>query len=213
MFVRRTRVESSPDKLEQMIRNCEQLLLPEIKQEMGFRGAVLLANSLTGAAQSVTLWENEAAERGSRVAGERLRAQAVQDSGARVVDVESYEEVVHQRRNADQPLAAASFIRFNSLQAAPDKLEDGIRFVREQVVPLLQQQSGFLAVIMGVNRESGRVYVTTSWETAAARQASDMALRDQRRTAGELMGGNQVSVEEYEVVFIELAEPVAATPT
>src|SRR6266513_213564 len=112
MFVRRTRVEGSPDKLEQTIRNYEQQLLPEIKQEMGLRGAVLLANRLTGAAQSVTLWENEAAERSSRVAGEKLRGQAVQSSGVRVVDVESYEEVVHVRREADQPLAAASFVRF-----------------------------------------------------------------------------------------------------
>jgi len=36
-------------------------------------------------------------------------------------------------------------------------------------------------------------------------------VRDQRRQAGELMGGIQVSVDEYEVVFIEVAETVGAT--
>jgi heme-degrading monooxygenase HmoA len=210
MFVRRTRVEGSPEKLEQTIQTYQQQLLPVMKQEAGFRGAVLLANRATGAAQSVTLWESEEAERASRPTGERLRAQSVQSSGGRVLDVESYDEVLRELGDAAQP-GKASFIRFNSMQAAPDKLEDGIRFVREQVVPLLKQQAGLQAVMMGVNRENGRAYVTSFWKSAEARQASDAAVRDQRRQAGELMGGIQVTVDEYEVVFIEIAETVGAT--
>jgi heme-degrading monooxygenase HmoA len=212
MFVRRTRVEGSPEKLEQTIQNYQQQLLPVVKQEAGFRGAVLLANRATGAAQSVTLWESEEAERASRPTGDKLRAQAMQSSGGRVLDVETYEEVVRERSDPAQP-GMASFMRINSLKAAPDKLDDGIRFVREQVVPLLKQQAGFIAAMMGVNRENGRAYMTSAWETAAARQASDSAIRDQRRQAGELMGGIQVSVDEYEVVFIEIAGTVGATRT
>jgi heme-degrading monooxygenase HmoA len=210
MFVRRTRVEGAPEKLEQTIQTYPQQLLPVMKLEPGFRGAVLLANQATGATQSVTLWESEEAERASRPTGEKLRAQAVQSSGGRVLDVESYEEVVSELSDAAQP-GMASFMRVNSLQAAPDKLEDGIRFVREQVAPMLKQQAGFLAVRMGVNRENGRAYVTSAWESADTRQASDTAVRAQRSQAGELMGGIQVSVDEYEVVFIELAETVGAT--
>ncbi len=210
MFVRRTRVEGSPEKLEQTIQNYQQQPLPVMKQEDGFRGAVLLANRATGAAQSVTLWESEEGERASRPTGERLRAQSVQSSGGRVLDVESYEEVLQELGDAAQP-GMASFMRVNSMQAAPEKLDDGIRFVREQVVPLLKEQAGFLAAMMGVNRENGRAYVTSAWDSAAARQASDAAIRDQRRQAGELMGGIQVSVDEYEVVFIEITETVGAT--
>ncbi|MDQ6670215.1 MAG: hypothetical protein M3069_05615 [Chloroflexota bacterium] len=210
--MRRTRVEGSPEKLEQTIKNYQQQVLPIMKQEAGFRGAVLFANRTTGAGQSVTLWEGEEAERASRTAGERLRAQAIQSSGARVLDVESYEEVLQELGGATQP-GTASFMRYNSMQAAPDKLEDGIRFVREHVVPLLKQQAGFQAVMMGVNRENGRAYVTSAWESTAARQASDAAIRDQRRQAGEVMGGVPVSVDEYEVVFIEMTARVAATPT
>ena len=83
--------------------------------------------------------------------------------------------------------------------------------MREQVVPLLKQQAGFLAVMMGINRENGRAYVTSAWESADARQASEAAVRAQRGQAGQLMGGGQVSVDEYEVVFIEMAETVGAT--
>jgi len=113
-----------------------------------------------------------------------LRAQAVQSSAGRVLDVESYEEVLQERSDTAQS-GMASFIRFNSMQAAPDKLEDGIRFVREQVVPLLKQQTGFRAAMMGVNRDNGRAYVTSAWKarqrgkrvtlvcvTSAARRAS-----------------------------------------
>jgi heme-degrading monooxygenase HmoA len=212
MFVRRTRVEGSPDKLEQTVQNYQLQLLPAMKQEAGFRGAVLLANRATGAAQSVTLWENEQAERASRVTGEKLRAQAVQSSGGRVLDVESYEEVLNERSDI-APSGTASFARVNSMQAATDKLEDGIRFVREQVAPLLKRQDGFLAVMMGVNRENGRAYVTSHWKSAEARQASDAAVRAQRGQASQLMGAGQVNVDEYEVVFIELAATVGATRT
>jgi len=210
MFVRWTRVEGSPEKLEQTIQTYQQQLLPIMKQEAGFRGAVLLANRATGAAQSVTLWDSEETERASRPTGEKLRAQAVESSAGRVLDVESYEEVLQERSDTAQP-GMASFIRFNSMQAASDKLDDGIRFVREHVVPLLKQQTGFQALMMGVNRDSGRAYVTSTWESAEARQASDARVRDQRRQAGELLGGIQVSVDEYEVVFIEVADTVGAT--
>jgi heme-degrading monooxygenase HmoA len=212
MFVRRTRVEGSPEKLKQTIQTYQQQLLPVMKQEPGFRGAVFLANFVTGAAQSVTLWESDAAERGSRPTGDRLRAQAIQTSGGRVVDVESYEEVLQERVGSARP-GTASFMRVNSMQAAPDKLEDGIRFVRDQVVPLLKQKAGFMAVMMGVNREDGRAYVTSAWESAEARQASDAAVRDQRRQTGQVMGGIQVSVDEYEAAFIEIPETVSATRT
>jgi len=212
MFVRRTRVEASPEKLEQTIQTYQHELLPILKQEPGFRGAVLLANRATGAAQSVTLWENEETERASRPTGDKLRARSVENSGGRVLDVESYEEVLRERSNAAQP-GAGAYMRVNRLQAAPEKLEDGIRFVREQAVPLLKQQAGFLATMMGVNRENGGVYVTSAWETEAARQASDSAVREHRRQAAELMGGTPVSVDEYEVVFIEVAETAGATRT
>jgi heme-degrading monooxygenase HmoA len=210
MFVRRTRVEGSPEKIEQLVQTFQQQLLPVMKQEAGFAGAVLLANRATGAAQSVTLWESAEAERASRPTSDKLRTQAMQSSGGRVLDVESYEEVLRELGDAAQP-GLASFVRFNSMQAAPDKLDDGLRFVRDQVVPLLKQQAGWQAVMMGVNREDGRAYVTSFWQSAQARQASDAAVRDQRRQAGELMGGIQVSVDEYEVVFIEVAATVGAT--
>src|ERR1700730_15515925 len=103
MFVRRTRVEGSPEKLDQTIENYQQQVLPVLKQQAGFRGAVLLANRATGAAQSVTMWENEEAERASRPTGDQLRAQAVQSSGGRLVDVESYEEVLQERNTAARP--------------------------------------------------------------------------------------------------------------
>ena len=67
--------------------------------------------------------------------------------------------------------------------------------------------------MMGVNREDGRAYVTSFWQSAQARQASDAAVRDQRRQAGELMGGIQVSVDEYEVVWSEIAAAAGSTRT
>lgn len=38
MFVRRTRVEGSPEEIEQLIQTYEEQLLPVMKQRPGFRG-------------------------------------------------------------------------------------------------------------------------------------------------------------------------------
>jgi hypothetical protein len=70
---------------------------------------------------------------------------------------------------------------------------------------------GQRADLNGINRENGRAYVTSAWETAEPRQPSHAPVRDQRRQAGELMGGIQIRVDEFEVVFIEVAETVGAT--
>jgi hypothetical protein len=117
-----------------------------------------------------------------------LRARAVQSSAGRVLDVESYEEVLQERSDTGQS-GMGSFIRFNSMHAAPEKLEDGIRFVRDQVVPLLKQQTGFRAVMMGVQPRQWPRVRDQCLGKRGSRQASDAREGDQRSQAGELLGG------------------------
>jgi hypothetical protein len=91
-----------------------------------------------------------------------------------------------------------------------DKLEDSIKFVRDQVVPKVRSQKGFRALLMGVDRQTGHCMVSSIWETAADLEASEAAVREQRGQAGNVAGAANVRTERYEGMYVEMKQPVAA---
>jgi heme-degrading monooxygenase HmoA len=207
MFARVTWVEIPPEQLEQGITNFREQVVPAARQLAGFSGAALLVDRSTGRAASVTYWESEQTLRDSEAGASTLRTQATQASGGRVREIERF-ELVFQERSA--PPQANTFARVNLLHGSPNNLDATVRFVREQTLSIVKQQKGFRAVLMGANRQNGRTFVTSVWDTAAAREASDAALREPRRQAGQVAGADQVQVELYEVVFAEVSQAAAA---
>ena len=204
MFVRMTRAQTSPDRFDEAAKIWTEQVLPTARQQAGFSGATLLANRATGEGLTVTYWASEAALRASDVNADARRGQIAQATGGQVLEVDRFELVIWER---DAQPKANTFVRINDIQGSPGKIEAGIRFVQEQVVPAVKALKGYRALIMGVNRASGRVFVTTVWETAADRDASEAALTEQRRQGGQILGAEQVKVENYEAVFIELNVP------
>jgi heme-degrading monooxygenase HmoA len=209
MFARVTWAEGPPDQLERGIGHFRERVVPAARQLAGFAGVALLVDRGTGRSAAVTYWESEQALRDSEAAAGALRTQATQAGGGRVREVERF-ELLFQERSA--PPQAGTFARINLLRGSPDKLDEAVRFVREQTVAVVTQQPGFRAVLMGANRQTGRAIVTSVWDTAADRDASDALLRELRRQAGQVAGADQVQVELYEVAFAEVSPAAAAGP-
>jgi heme-degrading monooxygenase HmoA len=159
---------------------------------------------------SVTYWATEAALRASDTVADARRAQISQATGSRVLEVDRFELVLWER---SAPPKAKTFVRINDIQGSPAKIDDGVRFVREQVVPTVAQLKGYRAIIMGVNRQTGRVFVTTVWESPAEREASDAGLVELRRQGGQTLGAEQVKVEQYETLFAEINVPATVGAT
>ncbi len=204
MFVRMTRVQTSPDHVDEASKIWQQQVLPDSRQLAGFAGAILLAERSTGLGLSVTYWADEAALRASDAVADARRAEIAQATGGQVLEVDRFELVVWER---NAPPRANTFVRVNDITGSPTKIDDGIRFVREQVLPAVKQLKGYRSLVMGVNRDSGRAFVTTVWETAADRAASDAAVAAQRREGGQTLGAEQVKVENFEALFVELNVP------
>jgi heme-degrading monooxygenase HmoA len=200
-----TRVQTSPDHVEEAARIWEQQVMPAARQQAGFSGAALLADRTSGTGISVTYWANEAALRASDANADARRGEIAQATGGEVLEVDRFELVVSER---NAPPKANAFVRINDVQGSPAKIDEGVRFVRDKVMPAVKQLKGYRAIIMGVNRESGRAYVTTVWESAADREASESALAEQRRQGGQTLGAEQVKVENYEALFVEMNVPV-----
>lgn len=49
-----------PGKIEEGVRIYRDVVVPDIKQQQGFKGAFLLTDPTTGQVVSMTLWETEA---------------------------------------------------------------------------------------------------------------------------------------------------------
>jgi heme-degrading monooxygenase HmoA len=206
MFVRITRVETAPDHLDQAVKIWQQQVLPTARQQDGFRGATVLADRTSGIGTSITYWVDEAALRATDAGADARRAEISQATGSRVLEVDRFELVIWER--SAQP-KANTFVRVNDIQGLPAKIDDGIRFVREQVVPAVAKLKGYRAAIMGVNRASGRVFMTSVWETAADREGSDAGLAELRRQGAQALGAEQVKVEQLETLFVEINVPAA----
>ena len=94
MHARVTRLEASPERLDEMTRQFEERTVPVLEGLAGYKGYVLLGDRGSGAAMAVTYWESEEALRGSddAVTAERERAAETAEAAAGPT-VERYEVV------------------------------------------------------------------------------------------------------------------------
>ena len=87
-------------------------------------------------------------------------------------------------------------------------IDEGVAFVRDQVLPILVSQKGYRGMITSADRANGVIGIITLWETVEDRDASDGALAQSRVDGANIVGGT-VSVDNYEQVVLEVVSPLA----
>jgi heme-degrading monooxygenase HmoA len=207
MFVRLTRFQCAPDRIDELVDRFQRTAMPTFGELQGFMGAIVLADRGTGAGEAVSYWDSAESMQASEETGVSLRSQAAQEQeDLQIGDIDHLELVVQERV---APPRAGAFIRVNDLQGSPSKVGDVAKIVQESVSTLKPLQ-GFRSVVMAANRETGRMIISSSWDSAADREASDAAVRERRQAAVEAAGAQTVSVELYEGLFAELKQPAVA---
>ncbi|MFC6285841.1 hypothetical protein ACFP3Q_01450 [Nocardioides sp. GCM10027113] len=99
------------------------------------------------------------------------------------------------------------YARSITIQGDVDRLEDGIAYVRDEVLPEMPERPGWVGLSMLVDRVTGRCIVTSSWRTAGDMRASDLHLAPLRHRGARLLGGMPL-VEEWEVAVMHRAHRV-----
>jgi heme-degrading monooxygenase HmoA len=95
--------------------------------------------------------------------------------------------------------------RMSILEGPTDQFDEGLRHVREQVLPLMQQQDGFEGFIVLSDRQSGKVIGVSLWESEQAMQASEEVGDRTRSESAEAGGASVAGVERYEVALFEVS--------
>ncbi|MGY2075055.1 hypothetical protein [Blastococcus sp. SYSU DS0828] len=96
------------------------------------------------------------------------------------------------------------YARSNTVHADPQRMDDGIAFARDEVMPAVMSMPGCMGLSMLCDRGSGRSIVTTSWDSAESMSASRDAVRAMRERAVDVMGG-QFDVQEWEITVLHRA--------
>ncbi len=101
------------------------------------------------------------------------------------------------------------FARSITIMGEPERLEAGIAYVRDEVMPTITALDGCVGLSMLADAESGECIVTSSWADAEAMRSSDVHLAPMRRRGGQIVGG-MPKVEEWEVAIMRRDHTSAA---
>jgi len=100
------------------------------------------------------------------------------------------------------------FARSSTFKGEPSGIRDGIKYVQDEAMPMLEEVEGFVGLSMMVDRGSGECITTTSWQTADAMRASSDRITGVRGRLGGLLMA-PATVQEWEIAIMHRAE---ATP-
>lgn len=87
---------------------------------------------------------------------------------------------------------------------SPDKVDEAIRSVREQVLPVLQGCDGFKGQLLLVDRDKGEAIGISLWDSEENMNASEDKVRQARQaTADQVDAGAAPEVRLYELPLYE----------
>jgi hypothetical protein len=93
------------------------------------------------------------------------------------------------------------YARSTSIKGDPARIDQGISFVRDEVMPAVTAMDGCMGLSMLVDRETGRCIATTSWASEDALRATEGQVSGLRSKGADVMGGD-VEVREWEIAIM-----------
>jgi quinol monooxygenase YgiN len=93
------------------------------------------------------------------------------------------------------------YARSTTFHGKPDKIDAGIKFVKDEVAPQLDQIEGCRGLSLLVDRETGQCIATSSWGSEEAMRASDEQLRPMRDRGRDILGAS-MQMDEWEIVVM-----------
>jgi quinol monooxygenase YgiN len=93
------------------------------------------------------------------------------------------------------------YARSTTIRGNPEAMDAGIAYVRDKVMPAVQQMDGCVGLSMLCERETGRSIITTAWADSEALHRSAEGVMAMRAKAAEIMQG-EAAVNEWEIAVL-----------
>ncbi|WP_249645017.1 hypothetical protein [Nocardia sputi] len=99
------------------------------------------------------------------------------------------------------------YARSSTIAAQPSSIDDGIAYLRDEVMPNLPEIQGWVGLSLMADRSTGRCVATTSWEAEEALHASRGRVQQLRDGLARRLGGRVERVEEWEIAVMHRDHP------
>ena len=205
-YARVVRLKGDPSKIDEAVRLWTTNILPLIKKQPGFAGATLLGNRKTGDGLSVSYWESEAAMKQARPQVRPEALATLGKTGGSIVEEDECEIAVLERF---KPPMAGVYARLTTVQGDPAHASEAVSNFKENIVPMVEKQAGARTAYFFVNRQSGKVFAGSIWDTEHDLQQADASISPLRTEAIKKFGGHDAKIEAFEIYFTEILTPVA----
>ena len=96
------------------------------------------------------------------------------------------------------------YARSTTIRGNPQRVADGIAYMRNEVLPVMQQMDGFVGLSMLVDREVGRCIMTSAWEDQRAMRSSNHRVQPMRMQMVGMFGG-EPEVQEWDIAVLHRA--------
>jgi hypothetical protein len=97
------------------------------------------------------------------------------------------------------------YARVHTLETTAEQHEEGLRIIREQLLPWTSDSTGFRGMIGLTDRRAGIALVITFWADEESLRASEQAGDRLGALTAEVTGTTRRSLDDYEVTLFELA--------
>ena len=206
-YVRVVRLKGDPNKVDEAIKQWTQGILPLLKKQPGFTGATFTGNRKTGDGLSVSYWESETAMKTARgqVRPEALRI--LDMTGGNIVEEDECEVAVLQRF---KPAKSGVWARVTTVRGDPTNASQAVSNFMERIVPVIEKEPGVRTALFFINRQTGKTFGGSVWDTEMDLQKSDAAISGLRAETIQKLGGKDAKTEVFEIYATEILAPVAA---
>jgi hypothetical protein len=151
----------------------------------------------------ITFFDSEDAIRRAEPTFERMGDEIPEEKRGRRTSVEVYEVVF------SDVAEGAKAARLSSLEGPPERIDEGVRFIKEQILPQAGDMTGWRGIVTLADRKAGKTKTITFWDGPESLRASEERADRLRGQAAQAMGDTITGVDRYEVA---LHEVTAGTP-
>ena len=154
---------------DEAINIFRESVMPEQRQQPGYKGTLLLVDRAQGKGILINLYETEAHSKAAEQSGHDQKqigkfAHLITSPVQEVYEVPVYD--IEMGR-------ATTHTRVTFAQVQPDKMDEGIKIFRDAALPQLKQQPGYKGTLLLVDRTTGKAIVFSLWQTEAEMKASE----------------------------------------
>ena len=93
------------------------------------------------------------------------------------------------------------YARTTTIRGTSQAIDDATAYMRDEVMPAVQEMDGFVGLSFLADRDSGRCNVATAWQTEEAMRATMDRVRPLRDRVAEILGG-QPEVQTWEIAVL-----------